>query len=298
MSSLENSPGYIDIHCHGGGGFYFSDPNPDNIRRVIDFHTQNGTSRLLASLLTETIDNLKIQIANLVTFCESGLVDGIHLEGPYLAKTRCGAHNPELLKIPTINEVSQLLEISRGHIKVITLAPELPNAIDVIKYLASKGVVAAIGHSNGNYEDALRAVDAGASLVTHFSNGMSKLKDGDKTFATALLYETSIPLEIIFDRFHVNDDDVRIIVDSAPDRMVLITDAMSAAGQPDGNYRIGSRDVIVEGGVARLRENGALAGSTLTMKMAVENAKSFGISNELIENAAKVLPLQILRPGV
>jgi len=285
---------YVDLHCHGGAGFYFSDPNPENIRRAINFHKDNGSAQLLASLVSETIPDLKNQISRLIPFCNDGSIAGIHLEGPYLAKARCGAHNPNLLKDPSLDEVRELLDFANGHIRMITIAPELNNAIDVIAFLARNNVIAAIGHSNGNYDDALRAVDAGASLVTHFSNGMSKLKDGDKTFATALLKESQISLEVIFDGEHVSHEDLRTIFNIAPDRIVLVTDAMSAAGQPDGSYRIGSLDVEVKNGTARLKSNGALAGSTLTMKQAVNNAHRFGISDEVINHAAQILPQQLL----
>jgi len=177
---------------------------------------------------------------------------------------------------------------------MITIAPELEGALDVISYLSKSHVLAAIGHSAGDYDDAIKAIDAGASLVTHFSNGMSKLRDGEKTFATALLYESSIPLELIVDGHHVSREDVAMINDVASERIVLVTDAMAAAGQPDGNYLIGSLEVEVVGRTARLKSNGALAGSTLTMNRAVENARNFGLSDAIIENAARVLPQRLL----
>ena len=285
---------YVDLHCHGGAGFYFSDSNPENIHTAIDFHKKHGTSKLLASLVTETIDDLKVQIARLLGFYQSGEIAGIHLEGPYLARARCGAHNPNLLKPPTVAEVQHLLTIGEGAIKMITIAPELDHALEVITFLSQNKVIAAIGHSDGTYDDALRAVDAGASLVTHFSNGMSKLKDGDKTFATALLYETSIPLEIIMDGHHVNNSDITLISEVASNRMVFVTDAMAAAGQPDGDYKIGDLEVEVKSGIARLKSNGALAGSTLTMNHAVANAQSFGLSENVILNASQTIPTKLL----
>jgi N-acetylglucosamine-6-phosphate deacetylase len=294
VSEREIEAKYVDLHCHGGAGFYFSDPNPENIHTAIDFHKKHGTSKLLASLVTETVDDLKVQIARLLPFYQSGEIAGIHLEGPYLARARCGAHNPNLLRPPTVAEVQHLLTIGEGAIKMITIAPELDLALEVITYLSQNKVIAAVGHSDGTHDDALRAVDAGASLVTHFSNGMSKLKDGDKTFATALLYETSIPLEIIMDGHHVNNSDIALISEVAGNRMVFVTDAMAAAGQPDGDYRIGDLEVEVRSGIARLKSNGALAGSTLTMKQAVSHASFCGLDQELIHNAARVLPSALL----
>ena len=295
MSEREIEAKYVDLHCHGGAGFYFSDPNPRNIESAIDFHKNHGTSTLLASLVTEKIADLHAQIVRLLPFYHSGAIAGIHLEGPYLARARCGAHNPNLLKSPTISEVQKLIEVGDGAVRMITIAPELENGLDVISYLAKNNIVAAIGHSDGGHDDALKAVDAGAALVTHFSNGMSKLKDGERTFATALLHKTSIPLEIIMDGHHVTREDVAVIAEAAGDRMVFVTDAMAAAGQPDGNYRIGDLDVVVSEGVARLKSNGALAGSTLTMQHAVDTAHAFGISDGLINHAARVLPTELLK---
>ena len=294
MIEREIEAKYVDLHCHGGAGFYFSDPNPRNIQSAIDFHKNHGTSTLLASLVTEKIDDLEIQIRRLIPFYNSGAIAGIHLEGPYLARARCGAHNPNLLKSPTISEVEKLIKVGDGAVRMITIAPELDNALEVISYLAKNNIVAAIGHSGGGYDDALKAVDAGAALVTHFSNGMSKLKDGDKTFATALLHKTSIPLEIIMDGHHVTRDDVAAIAEAAGDRMVFVTDAMAAAGQPDGNYKIGDLDVVVSEGVARLKSNRALAGSILTMNQAVANARIVGLSENVILNASQTIPTKLL----
>ena len=295
MSGHEVVNGYTDLHCHGGAGYYFSDPNPENILKAVQFHKSHGTSQLIASLVTESIPDLRQQILRLIPFCEDGTLAGIHLEGPYLAKSRCGAHNPELLKAPELEEIKMLLDISRGFIKIITIAPELDNAIAIISYLSKSKVIAAIGHSAGSYDDALRAIEAGAGLVTHFSNGMSKLSDGDRTFATAILYQSSIPFEIILDGHHVNSIDTKTIFEVAAPRAVLITDAMSATGMPDGDYQIGSLKVIVKDSTARLENGLSLAGSTLTMQKAVSNALELGISNQIVENAAKLLPSALLR---
>ncbi|MFM7491403.1 MAG: N-acetylglucosamine-6-phosphate deacetylase [Actinomycetota bacterium] len=288
MSGLESRSQNVDLHCHGGAGYYFSDPNPDNVKTAIEFHKSHGTSTLVASLVTEEIPVLKEQIQRLLPFSQDKSIAGIHLEGPYLAQARCGAHEPSLLKAPKLDEIKSLLDTGQGHISMITIAPELEGAIEAISYLRSQGVIAAIGHSAGNYDDAIRAIDAGAQLVTHFSNGMSKLADGDKTFATALLFESDILLELILDGHHVSDNDVHTIFSHAGDRVVFVTDAMAAAGQPDGEYRIGNLDVNVKDGVARLKKNGSLAGSTLTMDLAITNARALGLSDEIIyESSSK-----------
>lgn len=294
MSPSEFGGETIDLHCHGGAGFYFSDPNPENVSKAIEFHKKHGSGEIIASLVTEEIAELKKQIQNLLPFCEDGSIAGIHLEGPYLARTRCGAHNPAFLKSPTIEELKSLLDIGSGNIKMITIAPEIPEGLNAISYLRSAGVIAAIGHSAGNYEDAKQAVDAGAQIVTHFSNGMNKLADGARTFATALLFESEILLELILDRHHVSENDLGTIFNHAANRLVFITDAMSAAGQEDGEYTIGALEVQVRDGVARLKSNGSLAGSTLTMDGAITNARKIGITPEIIRKSTIENPRNLL----
>lgn len=292
--TISKQQGFVDLHCHGGGGYNFTDVNIENIRAAIQFHKANGTERLIASLVTAEIAELKNEIARLIPFYQSGELSGIHLEGPYLSKVRCGAHDPKLLKAPEIEEIASLIGFGEGAIKMITFAPELPGALAAIEFTANQGVIAAIGHSDGTYQDALDAVNAGADLVTHFSNAMSKLKDGEQTFATALLHNSSLPLELIFDYVHVERSELQEIYDYAKERIILVTDAMAAAGQPDGKYFIGDLEVVVTDSVARLSSNNALAGSTLTMNQAVSNAIEFGFTPDLIENAARKLPMKLL----
>ena len=284
----------IDIHCHGGGGFYFSDPNIENIKIAIETHKSSGTSRLLTSLVTDTIDNLKNQIARLIPFYERGEISGIHLEGPYLSHNRCGAHEPALLRLPDLNEMKSLLDIGSGAIAMVTIAPELPGAIEVIKYLEKNGIIAAIGHTDGNANDAAAAIDAGASVVTHFTNAMSKLRDGKNSFAQRVFDDSRIALELIVDGIHVPFAEVAEIFEKAPGRIVLISDAMSAAGKPDGDYKIGALDVEVRESIARLKSNGALAGSTLTLARAAENAIKAGVPKELVDHATNSAPRLLL----
>ena len=294
MAQALRDSGFTDIHCHGGAGFYFSDPNPENIAKAIAIHKQHGTTNLVASLVTTELALLEKQIAALVPFYERGDIAGIHLEGPYLSHRRCGAHEPSLLRPPKLDEIKALIDIGSGAVVMVTIAPELPGALEAIAYLADNHVIAAIGHSDGSYEDAKAGLSAGASVVTHFSNAMSKLRDGDHTFATAVIDDPRATLELIVDGHHVPLDEVKTIFDRAGSRIVLITDAMSAAGAHDGEYKIGNLDVEVTSGVARLRSNGSLAGSTLTMDLAVENARRAGVSQEAIYHASSVAPLALL----
>lgn len=264
-------PGFIDIHCHGGGGKYFSSTTDQEIESVINTHREYGTTTIFASLVTEPLDVLKKQIGDLVPFAQRGKIAGIHLEGPYLAPARCGAHDPTLLRTPRVSEFEELLSVGQGFIRMVTIAPELDNAIDVIRYLVANGIIAAIGHSAADYESALRGVDAGATVITHFPNAVSKLDEVGHTLAHLAMSDARLTLELILDGHHVHNETVRRIYDAASDRVALITDAMCAAGSSDGHYLVGQLPVTVKDSVARLDSNGALAGSTLTMDKAFFN---------------------------
>ena len=248
-------PGFVDIHCHGGGGMYFSDGAPT----AIAAHRNAGTRIQIASLVTQEIETLKSQI----NYLKDQDIYGIHLEGPYLSTKYCGAHDPKLLKPPTISEIKEVLAVGEGAIKLITMAPELPGAIETIEYLTKHGVVVAIGHSAANSQDTRRAIEAGANVVTHFNNGMAKLGSTDSLSQVAL--QSDIFLEQIQDGHHLSKLDSLTIVSKAANRIVAVTDAMSAAGCGDGDYQIGSLPVTVKNRVAKLSGTETLAGSTLTM---------------------------------
>ena len=288
-------PGFVDIHCHGGGGKYFGGLTDTEITQVIATHRAGGTVAGLASLVTEPIENLISQIKRLVPFAQRGEIAGIHLEGPYLSHARCGAHDPNLLRTPTLAEVQTLLDAGQGFIKMITIAPELDGALEVIEYLAKSGVIAAIGHSQSDAATAQAAIDRGASVVTHFNNAMPKVIDGPGTMSSAVINELRVSLELILDGEHVSTQIVRDVFEAAPNRIVMVTDAMSAAGSTDGTYKIANLEVIVKDGVARLASNGSLAGSTLTMAKAFNHAlNEIGVSITEAVHAASTLPALIL----
>ena len=263
-------PGFVDIHCHGGGGYYFSNLNPDQITGAIDIHRRAGTTTQYASLVTADLDQLKAQIEALIPFVRSGDLAGIHLEGPYLSHAKCGAHAPELLRAPHLSEIKSLIEWGQGTIAMVTIAPELEGALESISWLASQGIVAAIGHSDADADTARAAIDAGAKVVTHFTNAMAKMVGG-QSMATEVLEDSDISLELINDGTHVPIDVIEVLKKSALERTILVTDAMSAAGSIDGKYLIGDLEVEVKDSIARLVSNGSLAGSTLTMERAFIN---------------------------
>ena len=287
--------GFTDIHSHGGGGFSFSDPNPDHIAKALATHRAHGTTTQIASLVTEPLDVLKAQIRNLLPFAIDGSIAGIHLEGPYLSSAKCGAHNPKLLREPNLEEIKELIDAGQGHIRMVTIAPELPGAIAAIALLRNLGVTVAIGHSNATEAEAISAISAGASVVTHMFNGLPGLDHRGGTITNALLVNPDIFFELILDGVHVTHSAVELLLNLAPGRIILITDAMAAAGGSDGDYLIGDLAVKVEKGIANLASNGSLAGSTLTMDSAYKRfVNEFKVSPEAAQSAATDLGKQAL----
>lgn len=283
-------PGFVDIHTHGAGGFYFSASNPADIKTVISTHSKHGTTSMLASLVSEPIESLIAQITTLLPFINKSAIKGIHLEGPYLAHSHCGAHDPTLLKAPTVKELTKLIDASKGTIRMVTLAPELDGAIAVIEFLVSQGVAVALGHSGADATITRAAIEAGATIITHFNNGMPKLNTGENISSVAL-GDSEVVLELILDGVHVHTDDVQKILNAAPRRIVAVTDAMSAAGAGDGDYTIGKLGVRVKNGVARLTSKDSLAGSTLTMDRAfLTLINTFGFSIPQAVHATSTLP--------
>ena len=287
-------PGFVDIHSHGGAGFYFSDLSPENVAAARNTHLSHGTTTHIASLVTEPIGILEEQILRLVPMVNAGVFEGIHLEGPYLSHARCGAHEPSLLRSPSIDELSALLDAGQGSISMVTLAPELDGGIEAVEYLTSRGVTVALGHSQADAKTTDAAFAAGAKLITHFSNGMPKPSDGRFNIAHASLAQKNIPLELILDGVHVDEEILNEVLASGDQRTILITDSMSAAGAADGSYSIGSLEVAVVNGVARLTSNHSLAGSTLTMDKAFINFITFNNSIVDCVVASSTLPAKTL----
>jgi len=266
-------PGFVDIHSHGGAGGSYPDGEPVTAAAVATFHLDRGTTTTLASLVTAAPETLARATAVLAELCDQGVIAGIHFEGPYLAAKRCGAHDPALLRAPDRAEFRSLLKAGRGHVRMITIAPELPGALDLIREAVAEGVVAAIGHTDATYEQTIAGIEAGATVATHLFNAMPPLAHRSPGPIAALLQDERVTVELINDGVHVHPAVLRLaIARTGPGRTALVTDAMAAAGMGDGRYRLGPMDVEVSGGVARLVDGGAIAGSTLTMDAAFRRA--------------------------
>ncbi|WP_373424944.1 N-acetylglucosamine-6-phosphate deacetylase, partial [Mycobacterium simiae] len=256
-------PGFVDMHVHGGGGASFTD---GEIGRVAAFHQRHGTTTTLASLVTAAPAELLAAVADLAAATHVGTVAGIHLEGPWLSPTRCGAHDPARMRPPDPAEIDAVLAAADDTIRMVTLAPELPGSDDAIRHFRNAGVVVAVGHSDATYEQTRQAIARGATVGTHLFNAMPPLGHREPGPALALLADPRVTVELIADGVHVHPAMVQAVIAAVgPSRVALITDAMGAAGCGDGDYRLGPVPIEVEAGVARVRGASTLAGSTATM---------------------------------
>ena len=285
------TPGYVDIHAHGSWERSFDD-GPEGIDIARAGHAVHGTTRQVCSLITNPIDVMCENLRNVRAAMDRRPdVLGSHLEGPFLALARKGAHDPECLKDPVPELVEQLLDAADGSLRQITIAPELPHGIDAIGRFAAAGVVPAVGHCDADYDMAKRGFDAGAGIITHMFNAMNGLHHREPGPIPAAVEDPRVTIEIINDGFHVQDPMVRLGFGFAPHRTAFVTDAMAATDCPDGPYKLGALDVNVVDGHARLVSNGAIAGSTLLLEVAVRRAVTvLGISPVDAVEAATLTP--------
>jgi len=261
-------PGFVDMHLHGGGGASFSTPDGSAIATgtAVDFHRRHGTTTMVASLVTAHPADLLIQVRAMAEQVRSGLIAGIHLEGPWLAAERCGAHELSALRDPDPAELDRVLEAGDGTIRMITLAPERPGGLPAIRRIVDAGAVAAIGHTEATYAQATAAVDAGATVATHLFNAMRPVRHREPGPVLALMDDPRVTVELITDGVHLHPALYRDVTRSVgPDRVALVTDAMAAAGMADGGYLLGSLPVQVTDGIARVAGTDTIAGSTATM---------------------------------
>ena len=258
-------PGFVDTHVHGGGGASFSG-GPAETATAVALHRRHGTTTLIASLVTESPTDLLRQVTELSADVRTGLIAGIHREGPWLAVERCGAHDPALLRDPDPAELRRVLDAGEGTIRMVTLAPERTGALDAIATLVDRNVVAAVGHTEATYAQTRDALHAGATVATHLFNAMRPIHHREPGPVIALLEDPRVTVEVIADGVHVDPALYRHVTRTAGEnRVALVTDAMAAAGMSDGAYRIGPLAVDVTDGVAHLAGTHTIAGSTATM---------------------------------
>ncbi|MGW0498265.1 N-acetylglucosamine-6-phosphate deacetylase [Streptomyces sp. NPDC003007] len=289
-------PGFVDLHNHGGGGASFTSGSAEDILKGIHTHRVHGTTTLVASTVTGDMDFLTRRAGLLSELAEQGEIAGVHFEGPFISPCRKGAHSEALLRDPDPAEVRKLIDAARGRAKMVTLATELPGGLDSVRLLADHGVIAAIGHTDASYEQTVEAIDAGATVATHLFNAMPPLGHRSPGPVTALLEDDRITVELINDGTHLHPAALRMAFHHAgAHRVAFITDAMDAAGFGDGRYWLGPLEVEVADGVARLVEDGTIAGSTLTLDRAFQRAVTVdGLSVEDAVTALSANPARLL----
>lgn len=266
-------PGFVDTHTHGGGGGSFSVASEADTSAAVALHRAHGTTTMIASLVTASPDDLLRQVAALAENVRDGLIDGIHLEGPWLSTMRCGAHQPALMRDPDPVEIDRLLSAAAGTIRMVTIAPERTGALAAIRRLVDAGIVVAVGHTEATYEQTRAAIAAGATVGTHLFNAMRPIDRREPGPVIALLEDASVTVELITDGVHLDPAIYRHVARSVgPDRVSLITDAMAATGMSDGRYHLGPVQVDVVDGVAFVGGTDTIAGSTATMDRVVRFA--------------------------
>lgn len=293
-------PGFVDVHVHGGGGCSMLAGEHDAVARAVAFHQRHGTTTTLASLVTAPVEELLLAIGRLADLVAdggglAGQLVGIHLEGPFLSTARCGAQDPRHMIDPEPAVTRALLDAGRGHVRMVTVAPERSGALDLVATLAAAGVLAAIGHTDADHQQVAAAIDAGASVATHLGNGMRPFHHREPGPIGTCLADPRVACELIVDGHHLHPAMVRMAAAAkGADGVVLITDATAAAGVGDGDHRLGHLDIEVRGGVARLAGQDTLAGSTLSMDVAVRNAVAAGLSVADASRAASFVPARLL----
>lgn len=291
------APAFVDIHCHGAGGASAEDGS-EGIDAILDAHRAHGTGRLALSYVSDTIEGLCESLragAGLVR--ERAMVMGLHAEGPFLSPDFKGAHAPEVLTSPTPEAVEAILEAADGTLAQITIAPELPGALDAIGRFSAAGARVAVGHTAADFALAAQAFEAGASILTHAFNAMPGIHHRAPGPVLAAAEAGHVTVELINDGVHVVAPVARMLHELVPGRLALITDAMAATGLHDGSYHLGSLPVEVKDSVARLvtedGTQGAIAGSTLTMGEAVKRAVAeVGLSPFDAVQSASLVPLR------
>jgi N-acetylglucosamine-6-phosphate deacetylase len=311
------APGFVDIHIHGGAGLDVMLASPTELPRLGKFLAEHGVTgyfpTTVAAPLEQTYSALE-RIANAIEASPTNINNGhvaaqplgIHLEGPFLSHKRRGVHPPENLVAPTVEIFDRMWQAARGHISVMTIAPELPGAMEVIASAAQRNVRVSIGHSDAEFSVARKAVDAGARHATHTFNAMRPLDHRDPGIVAEVLTDDRMTADIIADGIHLSPAVVQLFLRAKGiEGAVLITDAISATGMPDGSYQLGPMLVDVKEGRCTL--DGKLAGSVLTMDRAVRNVTEFagwslrGAVRTATLNPARVVGLDercgLLTPG-
>ena len=280
-------PGFVDVHIHGAGGHDVMEGTREALEIVTATVAARGTTSLVATTVTASEKETRDSVAGIAHFILntsqyaarelSAEILGIHFEGPFISPARRGVHPAKWIARPSTEMLAQFLAEARGTAQILTLAPELPGAVELISAARKAGLVVSLGHTDATYEQAQAAIEAGARHAAHVFNAMRPFSHRGTGVIGAVLTSPKVSAELIADGVHVDEAAMRILVDlKTAERAILVSDGISATGMPDGNYQLGLFEVKVSGGVARNAE-GKLAGSTLTLDRALRNIVALGV---------------------
>ena len=283
------APGFVDIHIHGAGGHDVMEADPDALDRITQTIARYGTTAFVATTVTASPDDTCRSLEALArtaakqsrnqSDCAEPAAEllGIHFEGPFISPVRRGVHPPEWIAPASPELLGRLLAAAGGAARILTLAPELDGALDLVDRARAAGLVVALGHTNATYDEAIAAIQRGARHAVHVFNAMRPFSHRDTGVLGAVLTRPEVTAEVIADGVHVDAAALQILLAAkGTDRVILVSDATAATGMPDGNYRLGTFEVSVSGGVCRDAE-GRLAGSTLTLDRAVRRMVALGV---------------------
>lgn len=268
------SPGFIDVHIHGAGGYDTMDGSCKSLDIIAKTIAKHGTTSFLPTTMTCKLEDIKKAVETISIHMneetEGAQILGVHLEGPFISPYMIGAQNPEFIQKPSVETFNYIAGDHVSAIKCVTLAPEVEGAHELIKYLKKLGIVISIGHSKATYKEAIEGINLGIGHSTHLYNAMTPLHHREPGIVGSI-FDTDITTETISDGIHISYPSLRVAYkQKGVDKVLLVTDAMMACGMPEGHYSLGGQDVFVKEGAARLKE-GTLAGSILTLDRAIRN---------------------------
>ena len=303
-SGMTVVPGFVDVHIHGAGGHDVMEATPAALDCITSTVARHGTTSILATTVTAPVDETCKSLEGIAQYIRSheqqentGLaaeILGIHLEGPFISKARRGVHPPDSIARPSVEILDKFRVASDGLIRILTVAPEIPGALELITAAVNNGIVAAIGHTDADYEQTRAAIQAGARHAVHFYNAMRPFSHRDPGVIGAILTEPDVTAEIIADGIHVAGPAIQVLLGTKGfDTVLLASDATAATGMRDGNFRLGNIEVTVKDGVCRNSE-GKLAGSTLTLDRALRYIVALGVPLIDVLRMATILPARRL----
>jgi N-acetylglucosamine-6-phosphate deacetylase len=292
-------PGFIDIHIHGANNVDVMDGTFTALQTLSEALAAEGTTSYLATTMTASSSEIDKAVKNVGDYLQTqqtisgAQILGIHLEGPFLSPEKVGAQDAKNILAPQLNYIREWQKISANAIKLVTLAPELPNSLELIHFLKTQKIIASIGHTNATYAETLAAIDAGCSHVTHLFNAMRHIHHREPGVAIAALLSEKLSTELILDGIHLHKAMVELVLKTKnKEKIILVTDAMRAKCLAEGSYDLGGQTVYVKNNVASLAD-GTLAGSVLKMCSAIQMMTQLTSLTDAIrfaaENPAKLL---------